>query len=163
MLFRLFFRKENSMTLQEALDITDEMKPNMMSRKLKAKYLTEIEQLIFHEIVMKHYPEGYKPPRGFIPGLDPLAREPAEAAAEEQTRPEAPAYKEDSDPGTVLVIPDPYSMVYIYWLMSKIDIQNQEDARYNIDRAHFENAYETMSDWYTREHMPVQMTREFRL
>lgn len=125
------------MTLQEALDITDEMKPNMMSRKLKVKYLTEIEQLIHAEIVMKHV-------------------HPEEAEA-------VPVYTEQSDDGTVLIVPDPYSMVYVYWLMSKIDIQNQEDGRYNIDRAHFENAYDTMSDWWTREHMPIARTREFRL
>ena len=125
------------MTLQEALDITDEMKPNMMKRDLKIKYLTEIEQLIWAEILMKH-----------------------EHAEDQETKPE---YTEESLPGTVLIVPDPYSMVYVYWLMSKIDIQNQEDARYNIDRAHFENEYDTMSDWWTRNHMPLQYTREFRL
>ena len=137
-LFRLFFgREKEKMTLQEALDQVDELKPNMMSRKLKVKYLTEIEQLIHQEIVMTH-----------------------EHTEEQET---LPAYSEDSDDGTVLIVPDPYSMVYVYWLMSKIDIQNQEDTRYNIDRAHFENAYDTMSDWWTRRHMPVQKTREFRL
>ena len=125
------------MTLQEALDQVDELKPNMMSRKLKIKYLTEIEQLIHDEIVMAH-----------------------EHTEEQAIR---PAYSEQSDEGTVLIVPDPYSMVYVYWLMSKIDIQNQEDARYNIDRAYFENAYDTMSDWWTRAHMPVQRTREIRL
>ena len=124
------------MTIQEALDQLDEMKPNMMSRRLKMKYLTEIEQLIYDEIVIKHEhdPEMVKP-----------------------------AFTEDTDPGTVLLIPDPYSMVYVYWLMTKVDIQTQEDARYNIDRMHFENAYNTMSDWYTREHMPISRVREFRL
>lgn len=125
------------MTIQEALDQLDEMKPNMMSRRLKMKYLTEIEQLIFDEIVMKHEHD---------PELV-----------------EKPVYTEDSEPGTELIIQDPYSMVYVYWLMTKVDIQNQEDARYNIDRMHFENAYNTMSDWYTREHMPISRVREFRL
>lgn len=125
------------MTLQEALDQVDELKPNMMSRKLKVKYLTEIEQLIHSEILMNHV-----------------------HTPEQET---VPAYTEDTDPGTVLIVPDPYSMVYVYWLMSKIDIQNQEDGRYNIDRTHFENAYETMSEWWTRKYMPVQKTREFRL
>ena len=157
-----FLRKEDAMTLQEALDIVDEMKPNMMSRKLKLKYLTEIEQLIFDEIVSKHYPKGWTPPRTIRPAEDPMDRQ-EEEAAEEQEKPEKPVYNEQSDDGTVMIVPDPYSMVYIYWVMSKIDIQNQEDARYNIDRAHFENAYNTMSDWWTREHMPVQKTREFRL
>ena len=125
------------MKLQEAVDITDDMKPNMMKRPLKFKYLTEIEQLIHQEIVMKH------------------------EHTEQQE--EMPVYTEETDPETVLIVPDPYSMVYVYWLMSKIDIQNQEDARYNIDRAHFEQAYDTMSDWYTRNHMPISRVREFRL
>ena len=42
------------MNIQEALDLTDRMKPNMMPREMKIKYLTEIDQLIFHEIVIKH-------------------------------------------------------------------------------------------------------------
>lgn len=125
------------MTIRECLDIVDEMKPNMMSPRLKYKYLTEIEQLIHEEIVLKH------------------AHTPAQ-----ETRPQ---YTEETDGETVLIVPDPYSMVYVYWLMSKIDIQNQEDGRYNIDRAHFENAYETMSDYWTRTFMPVQRTREFTL
>ena len=125
------------MTLQEALDIVDAMKPNMMDRQLKVKYLTEIEQLIWAEILMKH--------------------------AHTQEQEEKPVYNDETDPGTELIVPDPYSMVYTYWLMSKIDIQNQEDARYNIDRAHFENAWDTLSDWWTREHMPLQAVREFRI
>ena len=125
------------MTLQEAIDLADEMKPNMMRGRLKIKYISEIEQLIHDEIVMKH------------------------AHTEEEAV--MPEYDKMTDPGTDLVVPDPYSMLYVYWLMSKIDIHNQEDMRYNIDRAHFANAYNTMSDWYTREHMPKQTTREFRL
>ena len=151
------------MTLQEALDITDEMKPNMMSRMLKLKYLTEIEQLIFTEIVMKHYPGGWIPPRRIWPDENPLDQDAAEAEPELPPARQAPVYNEQSDDGTALIIPDPYSMVYVYWLMTKIDMQNQEDGRYNIDRSHFENAYKTMADWYTREHFPVQRNREIRI
>ena len=125
------------MTIEECLNTVDEMKPNRMKRDLKVKYLGEIEGLIHDEIIMAH-----------------------EHTAEQE---EAPVYSEATDAWTELRIPDPYSMVYVYWLMSTIDIQNQEDARYNIDRAHFENAYDTMSDWWTRNHMPIQKTREFLL
>ena len=125
------------MTIQEALDTADEMKANMMKPRLKLKYLTEIEQLIHGEIVMKH-----------------------EHTAEQETK---PVYTEDTDPQTELIIPEPYSDVYPKYLLTQIDWQNQEDARYNVDRAHFENAYDTMSDWYTRNHMPLQAVREFLL
>ena len=154
------------MTLQECLSITDEMKPNMMSRKLKIKYLTEIEQLIYNEIILNHYPERPAPPAGGT-GEPPWWPQPIPVGPEGHPVPPdpepAPKYTEDTDPGTVLLVPDVYANVYTYWLMTKIDMQNQEDARYNIDRAYFENAYDTFSDYYTRTHMPVQRTREFRL
>lgn len=156
------------MTLQEAIDITDEMKPNMMKRGLKYKYLTEIEQVIYEEIVMKHYDSNNPTPPQPAPSQDPLWygwRDVPLYPEDAEPEPEKvkPVYSEETDPGTELIVPDPYSMLYVYWLMSKIDIQNQEDARYNIDRTHFENAYEQMADWWTREHMPIQNTREFRL
>lgn len=125
------------MTLQEALDLLDEMKPNMMKRSLKIKYLNEIEGMIHQEILMRH-----------------------EHEEDEET---LPYYTEETDPGTRLIVPEPYSMVYVYWLMTKADIQNQEDERYNVDRAHFENAYDTMSDWWTRTKMPISTIREFKI
>ena len=125
------------MTILEAIETTDEMKPNMMKPSLKYKYLTELDQLIWEEVVMRH-----------------------EHPAELDTR---PVYTEETDPTTKLIVPDPYSDVYVDWLLTQIDRQNQEDARYNVDRALFENAYDTMSDWWTRNHMPLQRVREFQI
>ena len=61
----------------------------------------------------------------------------------------------DGDEGKDLLVPAPYDILYMYWLMSKIDLLNQEIDKYNNDRALFENAFEEMSDWWTREHMPL--------
>ena len=122
------------MTLEQALSLTDEMKPNMMDRATKIRFLTEIEQLIHEEILMKH-----------------------EHTEEEETVPE---YDSDTDQGTVLIVKDPYSMVYVYWLMTKIDLQNLEMDKYNSDRALFENAYDTMHDWWNRSRMPIQRNRQ---
>ena len=124
------------MNLQKALDLTDEMRPNMMERNTKILFLTEIEQLIYEEILMKH---------------------------EHEEEIEKPEYDSDTDPGTELLVPDPYSMVYVYWLMSKIDMQNLEFDKYNNDRALFENQYDTFSDYWTRGHMPLTAMPQFRL
>ena len=125
------------MTIQRALDMADRMLPNMMDRDLKIAFLSEIEQLIHQEIILKH-----------------------EHTEEQEAM---PAYTEDSDPGTVLVIPDPYSMLYVYYIMSKIDEQNLEFDKYNSHRALFENNYDNMSDWYTRNNMPLTAMRHFRM
>ena len=125
------------MKIQEALDMADQLKPNAMTRDMKIRYLEILDGMIFHEIVMKHeHEEGI----------------------------ECPKYDVDTDPGTELLIPDPYAEdMYIHWLLSKIDLQNQEMEKYNNDRVIFENAYETMSDWYTRNHMQLTAMRYFRL
>ena len=117
------------MTIQHAIDQADQLKPNYMDRPMKVAMLQELDQLIYNEILLKH-----------------------EHTQEEEVPPE---YSGDRTGETVLLVPEPYSMVYIYWLMSKIDLMNQELDKYNNDRALFENAYDTMSDWWTRTRMPV--------
>ena len=115
----------------------DSMRPNMMERSTKISFLNNIEHLIHDEMVMRH-----------------------EHTAAQET---APEYDDDTDGGTELLIPSPYDMLYVYWLMSKIDLLNQEIDKYNNDRAMFENAYDTMSDWWTRTHMPACPARYVRL
>ena len=126
------------MTIQEALDLTDEMKPNSMSRKTKVAFLNELEQMIWSEILMKH------------------VHMPQQAIK--------PVYTEDTDPGKELLAPDPYaSEVYSSWLMAKIDRQNQEDERYNVDMSHFQSAYQTLCDWWNRTFKSIPRTREIRI
>lgn len=126
------------MTIQEALDHADELRPNMMTRELKIKHLSILDGMIHHEIRMKH-----------------------EHTEEEEACPE---YNGDTDPSTVLLVPAPYDEeLYTSWLISKVDLQNMEIDKYNNDRALFENAYETMSDWWTRTHMPLSPVRHVRL
>jgi hypothetical protein len=122
------------MTLQQAMDQADNLKPNMMDRDMKIMFLQEIEQKIYTEILLKH--------------------------EHEETQEVMPAYDSDTDAGTVLLVPDPYSVVYVYWLLSKIDFQNLEMDKYNNDRAMFENAYGEMQDWWNRTYMPIQKHRQ---
>ena len=119
------------MNIQEALDLADQMKPNMMSRQVKIAFLQELDQMIYKEILLKHV-----------------------HTPEEEVLPE---YESDDTGSTELLVPDPYGTeMYMCWLMSKIDLLNQEIDKYNNDRAMFENAYDTMSDWWTRTRMPLQ-------
>ena len=125
------------MNIQEALDLADAMKPNMMPDQVKLKFLSEIEGLIHEEILMRH-----------------------EHTEEEEA---CPVINDQSDRGMQLIVPAPYDMLYVYWLMSKIDLQNMEIDKYNNDRTLFENAYDTMSDWWTRTKTPISVRREFVL
>lgn len=122
------------MNIQEALDLADGMKPNMMTRQTKIGFLQEIDQKIYTEILLTHEHEE----------------------AEEVL----PEYDTDTDDGTELLVPDPYSSLYPFWIMSRIDLLNQELDKFNNDRALFENAYNEMHDWWNRTKMPVQRNRQ---
>lgn len=125
------------MTIQAALDMADQLKPNMMGRAAKIIFLNEIEGMIHEELIMRH-----------------------EHTAEEETRPE---YDTDTDETTELIIPSPYDMLYVYWIMSKIDLLNQELDKYNNDRALFENGYQQAADWINRTRMPISRVREIMI
>lgn len=125
------------MTIQQAMDTADAMKPNMMLETVKIGFLSEIEGKIHEEIIMTH-----------------------EHTAEEET---CPVYDESTDTSTEMLVPAPYDMVYVYWLMAQIDHLNQEMDKYNNDRGLFEDAWGNFADYWNRKKMPIQRNREFRI
>lgn len=126
------------MTIQTAIDRLDAMKPNMMERSLKIAALSELDGLIFREIIVRHW-----------------------QSPDQQI--EFQEYDIDTDPGTELIAPFPYDELYTFWLMSKVDMMNMEMDKYNNDRALFNNAYDMFHDWWRRTHMPLTQVRELRI
>lgn len=123
------------MTIQQAMDKADRMKPNMMTAEDKIGFLSEIEGKIHEEIIMTH-----------------------EHTAEEETRPE---YDSNTARTTEMLVPAPYDMIYVYWLMAQIDHVNQEMDKYNNDRSLFEDAWGNFADYWNRTRMPIQRNRQF--
>lgn len=157
------------MRIQEALDRIDEMRPNMVKKEIKIAALSELDGLVYREIIQNHEKPGARPmtPMEQVIWLSPEQRTfdgttESYQQAEEQEE-DFKGYTIETDPGTELLVPFPYDEMYIWWLASKVDWQNMEMDKYNNDRTLFNNAYDTMSDWYTRTHMPKQRTREFRI
>ena len=125
------------MTINKAITIANEMKPNMMSDAVKILFLNEIEGKVHAEILMTH------------------------AHTEEEETP--PEYDTETDPGTELLVPAPYDMLYVYWIMAQIDLLNQEMDKYNNDRTLFEDAWNNFGDYWNREHMPLTAMPTFRI
>lgn len=63
----------------------------------------------------------------------------------------------------MLLVPFPYTDMYLFYLSAQIDLGNAEIAKYNNNKQLFNNAYLTFSDYYTRTHMPLTACREFKL
>ncbi len=150
------------MTLQGAIEMADELKPNMMSAAAKIAFINEIEGIIHGELIMthEHTLEEETRPVYNVSMLETAAATEAEEETEETEETEEP--EEEEEP-TELLIPSPYDMLYPYWIISKIDHQNQEMDKYNDDRALFENAYQQAADWINRTRRPIRRVREIRI
>lgn len=111
------------MKICEAIRQTDELKPNQYSDEQKIRWLAELDGKIVKELI------------------DAKSGEKSTAFE---------GYNEDTDTNTELLVPEPYSNLYVLWLMSKIDFFNAEYDRYNNSAMAFNEAYEGYWGYYSR-------------
>lgn len=115
------------MTIIEAINHIDSLKPNSYAQPDKILWLSNLDGIIKNEIIDTH--EGSE--NVTFDGYD------AETALD-----------------TVLLVPAPYDDVYIKWLEAQIDYANGETNRYMNSMIMYNTAYSTFERFYNRTHMP---------
>lgn len=115
------------MTIMEAINRIDSLKPNTYSQVEKIRALSTLDGLIKENIINTH--EG----------------------AEEVV---FGGYTEETSLTTELLVPAPYDEIYLYWLESKIDYWNGETGRYNNSINMYNSVYAEYEKNYNRTHMP---------
>ena len=117
------------MTIIEALNKIDALKPNGYSQDDKVSWLSTLDGMVYRQILDTHESD------------EPLS--------------EFQGYGPETDLTTELLIPDPYAEdCYLSWLESKIDYANAEYVKYNNSVIKFTDAYRDFSNDYNRHHMP---------
>lgn len=124
------------MTIQAAIEMIDTLKPNMFSRTQKVMWLNDLDGLIWREIILTH--EGVKPGSVFD------------------------GYNQDTDFSTNLLAPEPYTDIYKHYLAAQMDIANRETGEYSKDMVLFNNAWQTLCDYWNRKHTPFSRVRQLR-
>ena len=116
------------MTLIEAIDQINALKPNTYNHTVKIKWLSTLDGLIKTEIINTHV------------GADQV---------------EFQGYDEETDLATELLVPAPYDSIYLRWLEAQIDYANEEYDRYNNAAQAYNDAYTAFSRYYKHTHMPL--------
>lgn len=129
------------MTLKEAIENVDTLKPNMIPYADKVRWVSELDGRVYQEILLLHERNAREPelPMFFA------------------------GYDENTPGDTVLFIEEPYANIYFYQLASQIELANAELAKYNNSAALLANALRTYSACYTRTHMPVQRVKHLKI
>lgn len=125
------------MTILEALLLVDESKPNQVEKRQKIAWLSEVDGRIFCDIIETHE-KGAD-----APGV-------------------CPRYDAETPEETNLLCPDPYSVLYRWYLEAQIDVINQELDKYQNSMAQFNAAYGDYARKYHREHMPKQLVTRLK-
>lgn len=119
------------MTLMEAINHLDAVKPNSYGQREKITWLSNLDGLIKKEIIETH--EGGE---NVIFG----------------------GYTE-ADLMKSLIAPAPYDDIYIKWLEAKIDYANGEYQKYNNSALAFNEGYQRFARAYHREHRPINTAK----
>lgn len=115
------------MTIIEAINRIDSLKPNGYSQEDKIAWLSIVDGEIKANIIDTH--EGSE--NVIFNGYD------ADTALD-----------------TVLLVPAPYDDIYVKWLESQIDYANGETKRFNNSIVMYNTAYSAFARYYNRTHMP---------
>ncbi len=123
------------MTIREAIELVDRMKPNQYDEAEKVAWLSELDAMIDRDILQTH-----------------------EDAPEEFT-----GYPLLVDLETALLAPERYAQIYRWYLEMKIDDANAELVKYNNSATKFNTYYEALGNDYNRHHMPLAGATHFIL
>lgn len=116
------------MTIIEAINRTDELKPNTYPKEQKIAWLSKLDWMIKRFIIDTH--EG------------------AEKCAFD-------GYTSKTKDKTELLAPAPFDEMYQRWLEAQIDLANGEYDRYNVAILQFNTEYEQYELYYNRMHQPA--------
>jgi hypothetical protein len=115
------------MTIIEAINCNDSLKPNNYTQEDKIKWLSTLDGIIKREIIDTHE------------GADAVVFN---------------GYTEETPLDTELLVLAPYDDIYIKWLEVQIDYANAEYGKYANSMMMYNTAYATYANWYNRNHMP---------
>ena len=113
------------MTLMEAINEADRLKPNAYSTEDKLRWLERLDRRIWREILQTHEGEA-----GSFPSYGP------------------------GDAQASLLAQPPYDEMAVHWLCAQIDYYNGELDSFNASNAMFEALYDRCRCAFHRQHKP---------
>lgn len=123
------------MTIREAINRCDTLKPNQYPDDQKITWLSELDSRIYNDIFLTHEDNPY-------------------VLVAEVTK-ENEIHFPYTDDATMLLAEEPYDVLYVSYLMAKIDESNEETTRYANSSAEYNSHYQDFARFYNRAHMPI--------
>ena len=121
------------MTIEKAIFLVDELKPNQIEKERKIEWLSRLDERLFEEVIRTH-----EPGPGPLPVFAP--------------------YTQETDGDTELLAPAPYDELYRFYLEMHIDLANLEYDKYNNSAMLYATSRGQLYRMWHREHRPLVST-----
>lgn len=170
------------MTIKEAIDRVDLLKPNTHTTAQKALWLSELDTRLYWNLVRKvnvydefdetgdtTYDTGDEVTFQNVPNIcqaDGVTESPLDAPTSwaEETWTGYDSEDVGYDEDTVLLCPVPYDIpLYTYWLSAQISFWNREINFYNNELSMFNATWQQVANHLFRTFTPVQKAEFFQL
>lgn len=126
-------------------------RPNQVDDQRKIAWLKKVEAMVIREVVATHHMT-----QGQVGNLDSWTVDGTTLIMGDTIySTDADAIVSDFNDETELIVPAPYSDLYMFWLDERIALMNNEAKRYNTVSTLFNNVYVTFQQWYNRTHTPL--------
>ena len=126
----------NTMTLKEAIEKFDREVKNNIPSEIKIDWLSLLDSAIYTDIILTHENPEHISFNG---------------------------YTTDTDDNTRLLVPEPFSDIYLRFLTIKKDLYLSDISRYNNDVILYSTAYRDFENYYNRNNMPIKKTQYFNV
>ena len=122
------------MTIAEAIAAVDRLKENQYSNEDKVRMLSDLDGKLMNIVFRRHEGNPYESWQPYD------------------------LYQDGGDTAQLLV-PDPYSHLYVTFLSYNIDLLNGEYERYNNTAAVYNTELQDFISYWKREHLPLQKAK----
>lgn len=122
------------MTIAQAIARLDDLKFNTYSQENKISWLSDLDNRIKLKIIDTHE------------GFESISFK---------------GYDKNTPDSTVLLVPEPFSDMYLRWMEAMVDYHNGEYDKYNSSITMFNTAYSQYDNYYNLHHMPLMRGTRF--
>lgn len=124
------------MTIRQLFNRVAQLKPHAYADAELIEWLTRLEGRIFGEIILTHDNPGLIDFEGYTTA-------------------------DIEDPDKHLIVPQPHDELYLWWIMSQIDLHNLEYAKYNNSAQQFNNYYVEFERFWNYNYHPLPKATHF--
>lgn len=153
------------MTLGTLISKITLLRPSEYDKDELTQWVNEVEFMAYDQVIgmaEPPFPPGMMAAKNTVtvypvkPGDETSPTPPQEPPKPQEYEP----YEYSRDVDKTLMIPDQFNGVYTSYLFSKIDFNNAEIDRYNLDAAMFSSEWAAYAGWYRRTHRPKEVRHE---